>query len=55
MPMFTEEVTSTKVRVISSFCFIEFNKKQAKELKASRPKEMFFEEDWDYMKLTLKY
>lgn len=35
--------------------FFDEYKKQAKELKASRPKEMFFEEDWDYMKLILKY
>ena len=35
--------------------FFDEYRKQARELKATRPKEILFEDDWKYMKLTLKY
>lgn len=30
-------------------------RKHAREMKATRPKEILFEDDWNFMKLTLKY
>lgn len=35
--------------------FFEEYRKHAREMKATRPKEILFEDDWDFMKLTLKY
>ena len=35
--------------------FFEEYRKYAREMKATRPKEIMFEDDWDFMKLTLKY
>ncbi len=34
--------------------FFNEYKKQTKELKTSRPKEILYDENWEYMKLTLK-
>ncbi len=35
--------------------FFEEYRKHAREMKATRPKEILFGDDWDFMKLTLKY
>ena len=35
--------------------FFKEYRKHAREMKATRPKEILFEDDWNFMKLTLKY